>query len=118
MLTSENSSVDSTKPAQKLVDCSYLDHQTNLISQFQQIIRDQDKKLKDQSNLNQILKETCSQLQDKCQQLTNSINEIKSNRNVAGFNQVDHESHYLAERLQYQARINELEVKNNLLEEK
>ncbi|CAF0812047.1 unnamed protein product [Brachionus calyciflorus] len=79
-----------------------------IIGQYQQIIREQDAKLKEQQQLNQMLTQTCSQLQLSYQDLSSKL----------GQNPVVNEAQWTSERLQYENKINELEIKCNLLEEK
>ena len=84
--------------------------QQSIISKYQQIIREQDDKLREQYALNQVLSQTCAQLQESVQSLSDKL---LHNSSASHSNEVSN-----AERLQLQARINELEVKTNLLEEK
>jgi hypothetical protein len=88
---------------------NYQIDQQSIISKYQQIIREQDDKLKEQFALNQVLSQTCAQLQESVQ----SLNDKVLHSSAGHSNEVNN-----AERLQLQARINELEVKTNLLEEK
>ncbi len=83
--------------------------QQSIISKYQQIIREQDEKLKEQFALNQVLSQTCAQLQETVQSLNGKV----LHSSLGHPNEINN-----AERLQLQARINELEVKTNLLEEK
>lgn len=88
---------------------AYQIDQQSIISKYQQIIREQDDKLKEQFALNQVLSQTCAQLQESVK----SLNDKVLHSSVGQANELNN-----AERLQLQARINELEVKSNLLEEK
>ena len=84
-----------------------MSQQNAVIMQYQQIIRDQDLKLREQYQENQDLVHTCTQLQENCRNISSILNQ----KNV--------ESEYFSsEKLNMQAKINELENKVNLLEEK
>ena len=78
---------------------------------YKAIISQQDSRLREQLNLNQTLQFNFNQMQDYCNQLISEINNLKaSGQNSPHFSST--------EKLKMQARINELEVKCNLLEEK
>ena len=85
-----------------------------IISQYQQIIREQDFKLKEYQQEKSSLAQTCAQLQEYCQNLHNNLT-VKDDYIKEKILEVDLIS---SEKLKMNAKINELEVKNNLLEEK
>lgn len=79
-----------------------LDQQNTLVvNQYKQLIREQDVKIKELQHLNQTLTKTCSQLQMSLQEIVSKSGAIDS-----------------CQKLQYETRIDQLEVKCNLLEEK
>ena len=123
----QNVSTNAGGTKQEAAGQSYQQEQQNsmIMAQFQQIIREQDAKLNEQYQVNQTLTQTCAQLQDYCQKLNQQysllLNERASNGasvNTAGEDKQAQNEQLMGERVQMQARINELEVKVNLLEEK
>jgi hypothetical protein len=86
-----------------------IEQNTTVMVQYQQIIRDQDVKLRELYQVNQSLNQTCALLQERCTHLE-SIAQPSMNR--------ESEPHLVSEKLKSQARINELELKVNQLEEK
>ena len=85
-----------------------------IINQYQQIIRDQDAKLKENQQEKQTLIQTCTQLQEYCQSLHASL-AAKDEFMRERLHEFDS---FSSEKLKLNAKINELEVKNNLLKEK
>ena len=81
-----------------------------ILDEFKQIIRVQDAKLNEQIAVNHSLQFNYNQMQEYCNQLVAQLN------SSAAISQTN--SGGSADKLQMQARINELEVKCNLLEEK
>jgi hypothetical protein len=117
----QNASTSSGAKQEALGQNYQLEQQNSMImAQFQQIIREQDKKLNEQYQVNQSLTQTCAQLQDYCQKLNQQYNLLLNERggNVSTDDRHGQNEQVLAERVQMQARVNELEVKCNLLEEK
>ena len=99
-----------------------MEHQNSIIQQYQQMIREQDAKMKELAEQNQVLRQKCSQLQENYGILSEQYESLKAtavvNQQQADKNQRTHPDILLAERLLLQAKISELEVKNSLLEEK
>jgi serine phosphatase RsbU (regulator of sigma subunit) len=97
-----------------------------VMQQYQQIIRDQDVKLAEQHRHNELLTQTCTQLQERCQQLSDQFAVLKAAKAAAAPSSsssiqeelMQQQQNLLAERVKMQAKLNELEVKVNLLEEK
>jgi hypothetical protein len=82
--------------------------QTNtVIVQYQQIIREQDLRLKELIQQNNDLSQTCAHLQENSRSISSILNEKNSQLEL-----------YSSEKLTMQAKLKELEIKNNLLEEK
>ena len=87
-----------------------LEQQAEIMTQYQQIIREQDAKLREQHQVNQGLSQTCAQWQERCGQLE-SMSQMCTVSPTTRENE-------LSEKLRAQARISELEMKVNQLEEK
>lgn len=96
-----------------LLTSSRLDHSQleQQIAEYRKIIRDMDVQLREQQQLNQSLTQTCAQLQQGYYQLQQQQQFHSSTSAVE-------QQETLSEKLKLQARISELEVKVNLLEEK
>ena len=105
-------------PSSSVATPTSIEHQQQanslIISQYQQIIREQDTKLKEYQQEKFNLAQTCTQLQEYCQSLHNALTAKDDFIRERGqeFEQ------FASEKLKMNAKINELEVKNNLLEEK
>ena len=107
---------------------SEVEHHNKIVAQYQQIIREQDTKLREQIQLNQMLSQTCSQLQEYYNSVCNQYNSLRETfvareaeyeRRLKEQNAAQkHSESPIAEKLNVQAKINELEVKVHLLEEK
>lgn len=122
LLTNKNQNVprndlqiESNESKSQLIE----EHNT-IISQYQHIIREQDAKLKEQYNLNQTLTQTCAQLQEHLAKLNDRYNELLNTYNYqATMNkEAPPSEETITEKLKMQARITELELKVNFLEEK
>jgi len=97
-----------TKAHNQSQDQSQLEQQ---IAEYRKIIRELDAKLGEQQQLNQSLTQTCSQLQ-------HSYYQLQQHQQYHSTTTAVEQQESLSEKLRLQARISELEVKVNLLEEK
>jgi hypothetical protein len=93
------------------------DNQTALIQQYNNIIREQDEKLNEQFNANQQLSIACNQLQQHYSQLSQQYGSLEE-AHLQLKDEINTTSSTNNERIQLQARINDLELKYSLLEEK
>lgn len=114
LLQNKNQNIQSSLGALSTPGPAIEQQNSLIINQYQQIIRDQDAKLKENQQEKHTLIQTCTQLQEYCQSLHASLaakDEFMRERS--------HEfDSFSSEKLKLNAKINELEVKNNLLEEK
>lgn len=83
------------------------------IAEYRKIIRELDAKLGEERQLNQSMAQTCAQLQQSIYQL-----QMQQQHASALAATAYEQQEWLTERLRLQAKIGELEVKVNLLEEK
>lgn len=92
-----------------------LDQQnTAIMTQYQQIIREQDTRIKQEQQEKLQLAQTCAQLQEYCHSLHSALSS-KDDYLKERTHELDS---FSSDKLKMHAKINELEVKNNLLEEK
>jgi hypothetical protein len=100
----------STNSSHRNYDTSEWEQQ---IAEYRKIIRELDAKLGEERQLNQSMAQTCAQLQQSIYQL-----QMQQQHASALAATAYEQQEWLTERLRLQAKIGELEVKVNLLEEK
>lgn len=81
------------------------------IAEYRKIIRELDSRVREAEQTSQTLTQTCAQWQQ-------SYYQLQQHQQYHSSNAVVEQQESLSERLRLQARISELEVKVNLLEEK
>ncbi len=115
LLYNKNQNIPSSSSNTVLVEQQHQQQANSLIiSQYQQIIREQDIKLKEYEQEKSSLVQTSTQLQEYCKSLHYAL--------TAKDDYIKEKAHEFdivsSEKLKLNAKINELEVKNNLLDEK